>query len=291
MLVVQERWFDPLSTSGLPQRTITYTRGPDLSHTLQGAGGIGGLLARTDSGSLILGSVPSTAYYHCDANGNITCLINSSQLAVARYEYDPYGNTISASGSLADGNLYRFSSKEIHLHSTVYYYGYRFFAPALQRWGNRDPVQEADGLNLFTFLRSEPIGDTDFLGLSSSSGIVRFPYPDGPGDNCYTYACNRPFGPTTPGSAQGPWSCEKVVAGLLSDHPEANTPMGCDHSCPPGMHRISAFASPQDFHFHRQDSDGGVSHKRGNTHPNRFPFDFDSDPWYDDFCGEFCVYD
>src|SRR3954471_22041423 len=40
MLVVQER-----NSANTP--TVTYTRGTDLSGTIQGAGGIGGLLARS----------------------------------------------------------------------------------------------------------------------------------------------------------------------------------------------------------------------------------------------------
>ena len=72
-LVLQER-----DVNNLP--LVTYTRGPDLSGTIDGAGGIGGLLARTDNGVLAIGSPSAHAYYHPDANGNVTCLINSNQL-------------------------------------------------------------------------------------------------------------------------------------------------------------------------------------------------------------------
>src|SRR4051812_15633693 len=57
MLVIQER-----DANGLP--TITYTRGLDLNGTMGGAGGIGGLLARTAH------SNGDSAYYHIDGNGN-----------------------------------------------------------------------------------------------------------------------------------------------------------------------------------------------------------------------------
>lgn len=60
-----------------------------------------------------------------------------------KYRYDPFGNTISKSGSLADANVYRFSSKEIHPASGMYYYGYRFYEPSLQRWITRDPLGES----------------------------------------------------------------------------------------------------------------------------------------------------
>jgi hypothetical protein len=61
-LVVQER-----TAANLPQ--VTYTRGLDLSGTLQGAGGIGGLLARSDHSRL--NAQPATAFYHSDGNGNV----------------------------------------------------------------------------------------------------------------------------------------------------------------------------------------------------------------------------
>src|SRR6266481_189134 len=120
-----------------------YTRGNDLSGSLEGAGGIGGLLARTSSGH---------NYYFCDGNGNITYMLNSSQAMVASYRYDPFGNTISSSGTLASANIYRFSSKEIHANSGMYYYGYRFYDPNLQRWVNRDPINEL-GFEIFNYPR------------------------------------------------------------------------------------------------------------------------------------------
>ena len=67
-------------------------------------------------------------------------MLNSAQSRVAEYVYDPYGNTISSAGTLATANVYRFSSKEVNADSGLYYYGYRFYDPHLQRWLNRDPV-------------------------------------------------------------------------------------------------------------------------------------------------------
>ena len=65
MRVIQER-----DSSNTP--TVSYTRGSDLSGTLEGAGGIGGLLARSSGHS---GGVWSAHhYYHADGGGNITAL-------------------------------------------------------------------------------------------------------------------------------------------------------------------------------------------------------------------------
>jgi RHS repeat-associated protein len=157
------------------------------------------------------GSWTSHAYYHADGNGNITTLIDGSQSVVANYRYDPFGNTLLQSGTLADANVYRFSSKEVHTNSLMYYYGYRFYDPVLQRWLNRDPVEDLgfiilakrisfDGSispNAYTFVKNNSIGNIDAHGLTlyyctvpTSSfptfGIGRHGYlwNDATGDEC-----------------------------------------------------------------------------------------------------------
>jgi YD repeat-containing protein len=64
--VIQER-----NGSNVP--TVAYTRGSDLSGTLEGAGGIGGLLARSHGYSG--GSWSTHNYYHADGGGNVTYLV------------------------------------------------------------------------------------------------------------------------------------------------------------------------------------------------------------------------
>src|SRR5437016_13068744 len=50
--------------------------------SLQGAGGIGGLLSRTEAAS------GQTAWYHADGNGNVTAMVNAPQVVVVKYTYD-----------------------------------------------------------------------------------------------------------------------------------------------------------------------------------------------------------
>jgi RHS repeat-associated protein len=161
-LVVQSR-----NANNLPQ--VTYTRGDDLSGSLQGAGGIGGLLARTDNSLLVspISYLPASSFYHADGNGNVTYLMYSNQTMAAQYLYDPYGNTISEIGTLADANVYRFSSKEWNANSGLYYYLYRFYDPNLQRWANRDPLGEEGGYNLYQFAHNDAINGGDYLGLAT----------------------------------------------------------------------------------------------------------------------------
>jgi RHS repeat-associated protein len=166
-LVIQER-----NSSNTP--TVSYTRGIDLSGTLHVSGGIGGLLARSHGYSG--GSWSTHNFYHADGNGNITYLVNSSQGMAALYRYDPYGRLLYTSGSLAGANVYRFSSKEIHVNSGLYYYGFRFYYPNLQRWLSRDPINENGGVNLYGFVRNDPIRRCDAFGQADDE--VGWPYPD-----------------------------------------------------------------------------------------------------------------
>ena len=82
---------------------VQYFWGLDLSGTIQGAGGVGGLLAVSRNGQLYFPTF--------DNNGNVTKYIDESGNVVAAYEYDDFGRTISQSGPLADFFRHRFSTK------------------------------------------------------------------------------------------------------------------------------------------------------------------------------------
>ncbi len=166
---------------------MSYTLGNDLSGSFEGAGGIGGLLGRSHGYSS--GSWSGHNFYHADGNGNVTMLIDNAGTpnVTATYRYDPYGNSITATGTNAANNVYRFSSKEFHVNSGMYYYGYRFYDPNLQRWLNRDPISELgfetlprrgwgknDDLNLYDYVHNSPISYQDPYGLSLWSRIKDF---------------------------------------------------------------------------------------------------------------------
>jgi RHS repeat-associated protein len=113
--------------------------------------------------------VVKVATYFFEANGNVTALINTNQVVVARYIYDPLGNLLASSGGMADINLYRFNSKEAHENSGLVYYGQRFYEPRLQRWLNHEPKGEDGGINLFRFWGGDPINGKILEGRMLSS--------------------------------------------------------------------------------------------------------------------------
>ena len=167
-------------------------------------GGIGGLLARNDRAQAIpglsafggLSQFGTPSYYRADGNGNVTMLIASSQMIVAKYLYDSFGNTLAKCGLLADVNNYRFSSKEWNANSGLYYYLYRFYDSNLQRWLNRDPIQEWGGFNQYRFVRNTPISGIDAFGLKWWQGLPIINlyncFSKGPGEKPSDYSVPSP---------------------------------------------------------------------------------------------------
>jgi RHS repeat-associated protein len=144
---------------------------PRVSYTLGH-----GLLVRTDTNG--------SAFFHTDGNGNVTTLVHGQGRIKARYLYDPFGNLLAKYGDLADANTRRFSGKEFHARSGLYYYGFRWYDPNLQRWVNADPIGLAGGRNRHAFVSNNPINWRDDHGLfwlaPSERGDGRWWRPTGP---------------------------------------------------------------------------------------------------------------
>jgi YD repeat-containing protein len=114
----------PLTTiayadAGQAERTKTTSGGVDtvyansslgVSSTKVGAGAAT-YYTRTPSGHLIGQRTPggATYYYLFDGLGSIVGMVDYNQNVVARYSYDPYGQTITKTGTAADGNLFRYT--------------------------------------------------------------------------------------------------------------------------------------------------------------------------------------
>jgi len=157
-----------------------YTWGLDLSGTLTGAGGIGGLLGVHDSTE---GEGGADYLYFADANGNVGQVVQPfTGEVVAQYEYDPYGNIVGPDtdddgdfdaedepGAYTALNPFRFSTKYWDDESGLGYWGYRYYTPRLGRWMSRDPIGEDGGANLYSFLKNGVPNRYDAKGLEDST--------------------------------------------------------------------------------------------------------------------------
>ena len=159
--------------------TIRYYWGKDLSDSLQGAGGIGGLLYLTVDGEVY---VP---FY--DNNGNVTHYLDANGGIAAVYKYDAFGKTVTQSGPLSNFFRHRFSTKYHDAETGLYYYGYRFYSPSLMRWHNRDPIEEDGGVNLYAVCENNAICNFDSLGKKIAISEERYNVRDNIGRNSRAY--------------------------------------------------------------------------------------------------------
>ncbi|MEZ5324282.1 MAG: RHS repeat-associated core domain-containing protein [Verrucomicrobiales bacterium] len=134
--------------------------GIDLSGSTQGAGGVGGLISTSVSGS-----DTRTEYLSYDGNGNVTGELDAaSGKLIATASFDASGNV--AGREFESATPFGFSTKYADGEGGFLYYGFRYLDTSNGRWLSRDPVGEKGGLNLYCVLGNALISQVDNLGLS-----------------------------------------------------------------------------------------------------------------------------
>ena len=99
--------------------------------------------------------------------GSSSLELDSDAEVISQETYNPYGSTAWFAGRSeveASYKTVRYSGKERDA-TGLYYYGFRYYVPWLQRWINPDPVGAMDGLNLYAFVQGGPINRMDKDGL------------------------------------------------------------------------------------------------------------------------------
>ena len=154
----------------------SYVWGLDLSGTMDGAGGVGGLLwVNQHTGS-------SAGAYFCayDGNGNVVALVSANTgTETARYEYglpQLRDEPIRVTGPMSKENPFRFSIKRTCNRTDLVLHEYRAYRPSLGGWPNRDPIKEPghrallatvssriwpDLANLYGFVHNNPVGGVE----------------------------------------------------------------------------------------------------------------------------------
>ena len=162
--------FDANATNSTLALVRSYTWGLDLSGSMQGAGGVGGLLWTT------FASPATTHAFLADGNGNVIASVDAATGLVSHADdYSPIGETIPLSGSRP--GAFGFSSKYTDVETGLLYYGFRYYNPSTGRWLSRDPIEEAGGVNLYGFVSNNPTNDVDPLGLVGGGSGNQPPTP------------------------------------------------------------------------------------------------------------------
>ncbi len=121
------------------------------------------------------GDSDEVLYYAQDANFNTTMVVRPDGSRAERYFYDPYGKVTFV---YPDGTINSFTTSLVK--NEILYSGYRFdfetglyhvrnrmYQPTLAagRWLQRDPLQYIDGMSLYQYCMSKPVGVSDPYGL------------------------------------------------------------------------------------------------------------------------------
>jgi RHS repeat-associated protein len=102
-----------------------------------------------------------SAMLECDEDG----------LVISYEEYHPYGTSAyrsTRSGVEVSERRYRYTGKERDEETGLNYHGARYYAPWLGRWTAADPLGLRGGLNLFAYVKNNPINFIDPAGTQDA---------------------------------------------------------------------------------------------------------------------------
>ncbi len=109
-------------------------------------------------------------YYTRDHLGSIREMLKSDGTVVGRYDYDPYGRSITIKNTVPD---FTFTGLYRHAASNLDFAVYRAYDSDVGRWLSRDPLKHAEireGVNLYAYVGNDPPNGVDPLGLWKAYG-------------------------------------------------------------------------------------------------------------------------
>ena len=109
--------------------------------------------------------------YGYDITKNVCEVFGPAGYIRTAYSYAPFGN-VSASGDVSQP--FQWSSEHYDSELDLVYYNFRHYSPSLGRFLSRDPIAEQGGLNLYGFVKNEPLVTEDLLGFNAVGPLSKF---------------------------------------------------------------------------------------------------------------------
>jgi RHS repeat-associated protein len=178
--------------NGLGHRISTTRSGVTTGFLTDDRGSMPRILAETDAagtptafylyaGNMLLARIStdgSALWYALDRQGNTVLLTDGSGSTAALYQYDPFGVPVSASGSFASSNPFRYlgglgvwDNGDGTLHARA-----RSYHPRLGRFLSRDALygnnQNGQSLNRYVYALNDPFGFSDPSGYKPVSDLI-----------------------------------------------------------------------------------------------------------------------
>ncbi|MET8149520.1 LamG-like jellyroll fold domain-containing protein [Actinoplanes sp. NPDC049668] len=161
---------------GEGNRTAAVVGGTTRGYTYDGAnpvretvGGTGSNLVATgtDQYRARVADTGAATSFLTDALGSVIALGDESGALVARYSYDPFGQTAAAGAD--GGNTLRYTGREDD-GTGLYYHRARYYDPALHRFISRDPLGFDSGqINQYAYVGNNPVSLIDPLGTAAKN--------------------------------------------------------------------------------------------------------------------------
>ena len=118
----------------------------------------------------------TTYYYVTNLQGDVVKLVDAEGTTVVSYEYDPYGRTLSASGTLAELNPLRYRGYVYDHETGLYYLESRYYDPATGRFLNADSYASTGkdfiGYNMYAYCNNNPVAYCDSSGEILVGAII-----------------------------------------------------------------------------------------------------------------------
>jgi RHS repeat-associated protein len=112
-----------------------------------------------------------TEYYHKDHLGSIINLTDDLQLTTVNYIYDVFGTIINQTGN--SENQMTYTGHRYDKKAGLYYYRSRYYNSITGRFTQKDKIGIRGGLNLYLYVKNNPIKFVDSYGNSPVLELTR----------------------------------------------------------------------------------------------------------------------
>ena len=113
------------------------------------------------------GTNAGTYYYHSDQLNTPQLMTNSTQAVVWKADYEPFGEVNIVTNTI-ENNL-RFPGQYYDSETGNHYNYFRDYNPDKGRYLESDPIGLRGGVNTYTYVNSDPLGNKDPLGLAATT--------------------------------------------------------------------------------------------------------------------------
>ncbi|MFT3950862.1 MAG: RHS repeat-associated core domain-containing protein [Oscillospiraceae bacterium] len=128
-----------------------------------------------DASGSVIGMKYNGAYYYYvkDAQNNVARIVNAAGVQVTEYQYDAWGNMISATGTMASTigavNPFRYRSYYYDTDTGLYYLQSRYYDSVVKRFVNEDAQLNEPilGSNVFAYCENNPVNYADPNGYDA----------------------------------------------------------------------------------------------------------------------------